>query len=129
MKQTTHVFDEKNIEFLRTIMGDEKVDIFLSVDRRNWLERFFTSEDVLETYHEVKKAYEEMERFGENRWWLSEDKRVRSYYQISCSVLLVPIDLLFKGFELVLERKVYSHEFYLNPEGLKREIEEHCNFK
>ena len=121
MAKTAHAFNEENIKYLRGILGDEKVDTFLSIgdepDRG-------ASEDQ-ETCETVKKCLEQMEMFGDNRWWLSKDKRVLGYYQLMNlnRCLLVSLDKFHEALEFLLGRPVWIHEMGLNYEDLKAEAE------
>lgn len=119
MAKTAHAFNEENIKYLRGILGDEKLDTFLSFgddpDRG-------TSEDQ-ETCETVKKCLEQMEKFGDNRWWTSKDKRVLGYYQLMNPRLLVSFDKFHEALEFLLGRPVWTHEMGLNYEGLKAEAE------
>lgn len=97
MAKTAHAFNEENIKYLRGILGDEKLDTFLSFgddpDRG-------TSEDQ-ETCETVKKCLEQMEKFGDNRWWTSKDKRVLGYYQLMNPRLLVSFDKFHEALEFL----------------------------
>lgn len=119
MAKTAHAFNEENIKYLRGILGDEKVDTFLAIGDEP--ERG-TSEDqkAIET---VKNCLEQMEKFGDNRWWTSEDKKVLGYYQLMNPVLLVSFDKFHEALEFLLGRPVWTHEMGLNYEGLKAEAE------
>lgn len=119
MTKTAHAFNEENIKYLRGILGDEKVDTFLSIG--NEPDRG-TSEDQ-ETCKTVKKCLEQMEKSGDNQWWISKDKRVLGYYQLMNSYFLVPIDKFHEALEFLLGRPVWTHEMWLNREGLKAEAE------
>lgn len=122
MKKTAHAFNEENIKYLRGILGDEKVDTFILVlDPTS--DRVISSEDEQESFDTVKKMLEQMEKFGDNRWWLSEDKKVLGYYQLMYPILLVPFDKFHEALEFLLGRPVWTHEMGLNYEGLKAEAE------
>ena len=64
-----------------------------------------------------------MEKFGDNRWWLSKDKRVLGYYQLMNPYLLVSFDEFHEALGFLLGRSVSTHEMGLNYEGLKAEAE------
>ena len=122
MKKTAHAFNEENIKYLRGILGDEKVDTFILVlDPTS--DRVISSEDDQESFDTVKKMLEQMEKFGDNRWWLSEDKRVLGYYQLMYPILLVPFGKFHEALEFLLGRPVWTHEMGLNHDGLKAEAE------
>lgn len=122
MKKTTHAFNEENIKYLRGILGDEKVDTFILVlDPAS--DRVISSDDDQKSFDTVKKCLEQMEEFGDNRWWLSDDKRVLGYYQLMNPILLVSFDKFHKALEFLLGRPVWTHEMGQNYEGLKAEAE------
>lgn len=123
MKNTAHAFNEENIKYLRGILGDYKVDTFLRFEATT---ENTTSEDE-ETYKRVKKCLEQMERFGNNHWWTSKDKKVLGYYQLMNPILLVPFDKFHEALEFLLDRPVWTHEMGLNYEGLKAEAERAFN--
>jgi hypothetical protein len=52
-----------------------------------------------------------MRKYGDNRWWISEDPRERAYYQINEDILLMSFNKLHKDIEILLNRPVYTHEF------------------
>ena len=119
MAKTAHAFNEENIQYLRGILGDEKVDTFFEFGDEH--ERG-TSEHQ-ETCETVKKCLEQMEKFGDNRWWTSEDKKVLGYYQLMNPRLLVSFDKFHEALQVLLGRPVWTHELGLNYEGLKAEAE------
>ncbi len=122
MKKTAHAFNEENIKYLRGILGDEKVDTFILVlDPTS--DRVISSEDDQKSFETVKKYLEQMEKFGDNRWWNSEDKRVLGYYQLMNPILLVSFDKFHEALEFLLGRPVWTHEMGLNYDGLKAEAE------
>lgn len=123
MKNTAHAFNEKNIKYLRGILGDYKVDTFLRFEATT---ENTTSEDE-ETYKRVKKCLEQMERFDNNHWWTSKDKKVLGYYQLMNPILLVPFDKFHEALEFLLGRPVWTHEMGLNYEGPKAEAERAFN--
>lgn len=104
-------------------MGDYKVDTFLRFEATT---ENTTSEDE-ETYKRVKKCLEQMERFGNNHWWTSKDKKVLGYYQLMNPILLVPFDKFHEALEFLLGHPVWTHEMGLNYEGLKAEAERAFN--
>lgn len=68
-----------------------------------------------------------MEKFTDNPWWLSEDKRVLAYYQLMNPTLLVTFSKFHEALEHLLGRPVWTHEMRLNYEGLKVEAERAFN--
>ena len=126
MKNTAHAFNEENIKYLRGILGDEKVDTFILVlDPTS--DRVISSEDDQKAFETVEKCLKQMEKFGDNRWWTSEDKKVLGYYQLMNPILLVPFDKFHEALDFLLGRPVWTHEMGLNYEGLKAEAERAFN--
>ena len=119
MAQTAHTFNEENIKYLRSILGDEMVDTFLTIGNEP---KKGTSEDQ-ENCETVKKCLEQMENFGDNRWWTSKDKKILGYYQLITPIMLVSFDKFHESLEFLLGRPVWTHEMALNYEGLKAEGE------
>ena len=62
-----------------------------------------------------------MQKYGENKWWNSNDPLYVARYQIFEDILMVPFDRYHEGIEKLLGRPVYTHEFGLNPEELRQE--------
>ena len=71
MKSTAHTFNEENIEYLREYIGDQEVETFLRLE-------VTTENATLEEkrIHEtVKMCLEQMEKDGDNRWWINKDRK------------------------------------------------------
>lgn len=120
MKKPQYQFDEENLRYLRGLLGDEKVDTFLAFgdepDRG-------TSEDQ-KACETVKKCLEQMEKYGDNRWWLSKDKRVLGYYQLMEDYMLLHSFDEFKAdLGFLLGHPVTTVDLYVNYEQLKAEAE------
>ena len=119
MAKTAYAFNDENIKYLRGLLGNEKVDTFLTIGNEP---KRGTSEDQ-ETCEMVKKCLEQMENFGDNHWWTSKDKKILGYYQLMNPILLIPFDKFHEALEFLLGRSVWTHEMGLNYEGLKAEAE------
>ncbi|MCM3699177.1 hypothetical protein [Paenibacillus macerans] len=59
----------------------------------------------------INKMLSVMAKYGDNRWWLSDDIKRMSYYQLQEDSLLIEFEAFHKGVELLLGRKVQTHEF------------------
>ena len=71
---------------------------------------------------ENKKAMlKAMQKYGENHWWESDDPEEIAKFQLFEDVLLVDFSRFHKGVEQLLQRPVWTHEFGLNIEGLRKE--------
>jgi len=62
-------------------------------------------------------------RYGDNKWWLSDNWAEMAYYQLSENMLLVDFGDFHKGVEELLGRPVWTHEFGLNIDVLRAEAE------
>lgn len=60
-------------------------------------------------------------KYGDNRWWESEDLRELAYHQIMEPVLMCEFSDFHKGIERLLGRPVWTHEFGVNMDGLREE--------
>ncbi|MEK5163203.1 hypothetical protein NYE69_12800 [Paenibacillus sp. FSL R5-0527] len=58
-----------------------------------------------------KKMLSVMKSYGANRWWLSDDVKHMSYYQIYENTILIEFEVFQKGVELLLGREVETVEF------------------
>ena len=64
-----------------------------------------------------------MEKYGDNKWWLSENPKVVGYYQLNENILLVKFSDFHKGVEELLGRPVWTHEFGLDLAGLRHDAQ------
>jgi hypothetical protein len=62
-----------------------------------------------------------MEKYGKNRWWLSEDPKERAYHQVNEPILLMSFSQFHEDVENLLNRSVWTHEFA--SDKLKHEAE------
>lgn len=125
MKKTANTFDAENIKYLEGLIGEDKVKTFLRVSSQKDCEQ--VSEKEQEAYDVINRCLTAMQKFGDNRWWTSDDKKVVGYYQLTNPILLVPFDKFHESVEFLLGRPVWTHEFGLNWEGLKAEAERAFN--
>ena len=120
MKKAAHAFSEENIKYLREVLGDKMVNTFFLFEESAVNK---TSEDQ-ETYETVKKCLDQMEKFGDNRWWTSKDKRVLGYYQLmNPTILLVPFPKFCEALDFLLGHHVKTLEIARNYDFLKAEAE------
>lgn len=50
-------------------------------------------------------------KYGNNKWWLSEDPLTLAYYQMNDLKLAIPMSKLQWAVEQVMERPVWTHQF------------------
>lgn len=60
--------------------------------------------------------------FGQSRAWESMDFRQRAEFQMMQEKLCMPFGAFHEAIEKILGRPVYTHEFALNREGLRKEL-------
>ena len=71
------------------------------------------------------RALDVMDGYGDNRWWLSDDPRVRGYYGLMEPVLLTSMSHFHEDVEVLVGRPVQTFEFATSyASGLKREAQE-----
>lgn len=116
-----HGLCKENVDYLRVMFGDDYVDGFLYFLNNPTMEVNSERKDVFEN---IKAVAEQMERAGENHWWLSKDKRVLAYHQLKNDRLMVPFGEFHEALEVLLDRPIWTHEFALNYEMLVKEAEE-----
>ena len=59
---------------------------------------------------------------GESKWWQSKTARELAMFQLHEPLLCMPFDVFHKAVEEALQRPVFTHEFGLNWDGLKKEL-------
>ena len=75
-----------------------------------------------ENIDNLKRA---MAKYGDNRWWESEDPVTIARYQIFENIFMSSTFSIFhEGLEKLLERAVYTHELGLNMKGIRAEASE-----
>jgi hypothetical protein len=62
-----------------------------------------------------------IKKYGDNKWWQSNDLIEIAKYQLFEKVLMVDFSKFHEGVEILLGRPVLTHEFGLNIEGLREE--------
>lgn len=117
MKKTA--VNNEHINYLRDFLGNEKVDTFFNVEKNP---EKATNEEV-KAWSIVKGCLEQMEKAGENQWWLSEDPRVLGYYQLNNSRLLIDWGKFVDSLTELLGRSVATHEFACQKAELEAEAE------
>lgn len=58
----------------------------------------------------------------ESGFWETLSYRQRAEFQITTKLLCMPFSIFHEAVEKTLGRPVFTHEFGLNPEGIKAEI-------
>ena len=73
---------------------------------------------------ERKEVLTVLNKYGDNKWWRSEDSVEVARYQLFESRLLVDFSLFREGLEQLLGRPVYTHELGLAVDEIKAEAKE-----
>lgn len=121
MANIAHAFNEENIKYLRGFLGEDKVKIFIRLKVSDGKEA--SSEAEQKAYQLVNNCLEKMDEFGENHWWESTNPNIRGYYQLNCKTLLISFDDFHKSLEYLLDRPVWTYEFAINYDEIKKEAE------
>ena len=71
----------------------------------------------------IDKLKNAMQKYGDNFWWESKDPVQVAMYQIFEDILMVDFSTYHEGLETIVGRPVYTHEFGLTVEGLRKEAQ------
>lgn len=88
------------------------------MDNRLYAENLCSGKPNPET---IARVVSTLDKYGDDKWWLSDDKRIIGYFQLNEPIIVVPFDKFHEGLEALLCRPVWTHELGLNYEGLKNE--------
>ena len=128
MKYTTNTFSSENIKYVEEQIGKEKIDIYFWLSKMTDGNETNVSEEDEKIYNLIQNCLVTMKEYGDNRWWASDDERIVAYYQLNCKeALLVSVDKFKKALNLLLGRKVFTHEIIFNWESLVEEAERAFN--
>ena len=83
-------------------------------------------EDFLESLPVEKRqtALSTMSKYGNNRWWMSDDAVYAARYQLFEDILLLPPDFYLQGVVKLLGRQVFDFEVRWNLESIRHEAKE-----
>jgi len=59
---------------------------------------------------------------AESHWWIGKSSHDLAMFQLHEPLLCMPFDVFHRAVEEALQRPVFTHEFGLNWEGLKKEL-------
>lgn len=114
--------DKRNLEYLEKEFGCE-----LQHNLRRIELALIANEEITEcdeTIFNILKTYlNSMQTYGGNRWWESNNKVVKAYYQLNEPCKLIKLSQLQEGLEMLLNRKVAREEILYNKKALLREAE------
>lgn len=111
----------ENLTYLKQLLGEDAIDTYFRVKAHKY--SFPKDSKEYDVYNTVSKCLDQMEKAGDNRWWLSTDKKVLAYYQFMNKILLVPFGKFHEALEYLLDRGVWIHELGLDYDKLKEEVE------
>lgn len=86
-----------------------------------YIKKRFGSDLSEERIHNLENA---IKKYENNYWWESKDPVEIAKYQIFEPILMVDFQKFHEGLEILIRRPVYTHEFALNIEGLRKEVNE-----
>ena len=113
--------DKENINYLYGFLGSTVVEGYLraceNFDHAN------LSEEDMSIYETVKRHLVAMQKYGDNRWWCSEDSNAIGYYQLREPVSLVPYSVFIASLEKMVGHEVDPFELVVNEEYLIEETE------
>lgn len=119
MVKAARMYNMENIMYLRRFLGNDNVDTFFVIGDHPERGTHKDRDDC----EMVRNCLELMEKFNNNRWWLSEDKNVLAYYQLMNPCPLVPFEKFHEALEHLLGRPVWTHEMMYSYERLVAEAE------
>lgn len=61
-------------------------------------------------------------KLAESKFWETMSFKERAIFQMFEEKLCMPFDVFHEAIEKALNRPVFTHEFGLNPEGLRKEL-------
>ena len=64
-----------------------------------------------------------MKKYGDNRWWESNDPVVLAYHQLHEEIMMIELDKLYEGATKICGRDVYSHDLWMDRKNLMKEVE------
>jgi hypothetical protein len=70
----------------------------------------------------MKLTSEDAKFLAETQWWIGRPARDVAIFQMEAKLLCMPFGEFHKAIEEALGRGVYTHEFGLNWDGLKKEL-------
>lgn len=70
----------------------------------------------------ANKMLNAMKKYGDNKWWLSENGDYMAYMQVNEEVLLIEAEALQKNIESLLGREVPFSEFKMSPSRIREEV-------
>ena len=79
--------------------------------------------DLCKGNREAAKKVQAIRSKYENKWWESSDPFEVAWGQLNEPALIMDFGKFHEAIEKALGRPVYSHEFGLNAEGLKEEMQ------
>ena len=109
----------RNINYLKRLLGDNVVSIYLKVFSSN--DTAEISAEELEAFKSVRRYLDAMDKY-EDAWWLSKDKTRAAFYQFKEPVLLIPSDRFISGLEELVGHDVNQLRLAMDPTYLVSDV-------
>lgn len=113
--------DEENLSYLWTFLGQDRMEDFYNV-----VEGKGQKEDN-KNVELVCSCLMAMQKAGDNKWWKSQDPRMRAYYQAHCKVYLVTFQQFQSDLYVLLGKRLNVAEVIAGRNALMKEVEEAFN--
>jgi len=81
-------------------------------------------QETIERQESIENIRLTMQKYGENKWWESNDPATRSLFQLFEDIRIIDFFEFGKGLCKLLGRSVWNFELGINTEGLRREAGE-----
>ena len=119
--RTKKEIQEGAVNLTPVILQDKEKRPFVSLYEPARLLRAVVSRAAhLEGREDMTK--EEAIALAESKFWETMSYRKRAVFQINEKRLCMPFDVFHEAVEKTIGRPVYTHEFGLNHDGIKKEI-------
>lgn len=113
---------QEKLSYLRTFLGVDMVDTYnelcnLEPDEYRQYGNYYP--EKIKDYNVVTKCLDQMDRWGANRWWLSQDERELAYYQVMSDELIIPFPVFHDSLESLIGRTIPEMVTRYHPKSLR----------
>lgn len=111
---------DENMAYLKAFLGKKMYESFILCEKES---EKATIEDC--SRHKIFKEHlEHMKKYGDNRWWISQNNKVLAYYQTKEPLMLVSLEKYMKALRVLVGHPVYTNQFLeQNVKQLEGEVE------
>ncbi len=120
----------ENLKYLEEGASDERL-IAIKIYEIKLRENFSAipfSRNYRKEFSQITKALTAMEKYGDNKWWKSPDKRIVAYYQLKEPILIAnginSEEDYIHLFEILLKRHIHHQELRYCKDNIIEEAEE-----